>query len=329
MRQWTAVSLAALMVACQAEDTAPRQSFNDVFLALDSVPAPADSIGDPSSFGYIDDAVVLRDGGVVVVDGMNGLVRLLRAGAEVHRIGGLGDGPREFRCVRRAAYLGGDSILVLDQCRGRIVLLQARQDSLIWAHDALAAPWAEDLCVVGGRLYLAGTYDGRIIHRATLSGEVTASFGELEGMDPLSQALSGTGVLACSEERERLAFASLTLGIVRVFSADGQELRRDSIPGFVRTVYEVTGVRMRPTLPEQGYAHAVTAMTWMGDELLVQLTRGPRSDGVGRESRMWRADGTWVRKLPEWPRLLDMQADSSLLTVADDPYPRLLIYRVR
>jgi hypothetical protein len=331
MRLGLAVSAVALSLACAPEEpSSVPLPWIEAFAALDSIPPAVDSAGGVDTFGSIDAAVTLDEGGIVVVDGMNGLVRLLRDGAEIDASGGPGDGPREFRMIRHLAAFGGDSVLVLDQARHRLSILRADRDSLVWAGDTLIPIPAEDLCTLRGRLFFAGGYNSAILHEGSLDGQIVSSFGSPEGADFLSQALSSVGTLACSADADALAFVSETLGIVRVFSPDGRELRRDSIPGFVHTVYEVTGNAMRPTLPDEGYAHVVSSVQWLlGQDLLVQLSRGRRSEGVGQDVRLWLADGTWRSDLPQWPRVVAVLPDTALLTTVADPYPRLLNYRVR
>jgi len=329
MRPGFVLSVAVLSVGCVAEDAPAPLTWTEAFVALDPVPAPVDSAGDSSLFGSINAVVALGGDRLVVVDGMNRVVRLLRDGVEVHRTGGSGDGPNEFRMIRRAVSVGQDSVLILDESRARIAILRAGNDSLEWAGDTLIPFPAQDICALGGHLFLAGSYESLILHEASLEGEIKRSFGPPEGEDYLGQALSGVGNLACSSENSALAFASQTLGIVRIFTPDGREIRRDSIPGFVRTVYEVSGNVMRPALPEEGFAHTVAGMQWLGQDLLVQLSRGRRADGIGRETRLWRADGTWREDLPEWPWIVAVQSDTSLVAAVEDPYPRLLTFRVR
>jgi len=319
-----------LSFGCAPDQPVPEPlPWSGVFTSLSAVPPATDTIGEPGTFGSVDAAVTLRDGGLVVLDGMNRVVRLIRDGVEVHSLGGSGDGPREFRFIRKVARFGADSLLVLDEGRRRLAILRAGPDSLEWVGDTLLQAPAGDLCVIGRRLYLAGEHDSAILHETTLEGQVVTSFGRVEGDDALSQALSGVGVLACSSGTEALAFVSLTLGVARIFSTEGSETRRDSIPGFVRTVYEVSGNAMRPRLPSEGYAHAVSSVQWVGQDLLVQLSRGRRSEGAGQDARLWRADGTWAVELPPWPRVLAIPPDTSLIATVDDPYPRVVSYRIR
>lgn len=330
MRCCMALSAVVISLSCAPEEQpSVPPSWIEAFVAVDSLPSAVDSVGGVDTFGSIDAAVTLADGSIVVIDGMNGLVRLLRDGEEVDASGGPGDGPREFRMIRHLAAFGGDSILVLDQARHRLAILRAERDSLVWAGDTLIPIPAEDLCTLRGRLFFAGGYESAILHEGSLDGQILRSFGSPEGPDYLSQALSSVGVLACSAEADALAFVSETLGIVRIFSPDGQQLRRDSIPGFARTVYEVTGNAMRPTLPEEGYAHLVSSVQWLGQDLLIQLSRGRPSDGVGQDVRLWLADGTWRSDLLEWPRVVAVPPDTTLVVAVADPYPRLLAYRVR
>lgn len=330
MRRTSAVAALLSLVACAPEAPLPPPvSWVEVFAGLDSVPAAVDSAGSADSFGSVDAAVTLSDGGTVVIDGMNGLVRLLRDGVQIDASGGPGDGPKEFRMIRRAALGRGDSVIVLDQARHRLAVLRADRDSLAWAGDTVLPLPVADFCTIGGRLFFAAQGGAWILHEGTTDGQVLTSFGGPEGDDLLSQALSGVGTLACSADAQELAFVSMTLGIARIFSLDGRELRRDSIPGFVRTIYEVTGNAMRPKLPEQGYAHSVSSVQWLGRSLLVQLSRGPISVGAGQDTRLWLADGTWVSELPQWPRIVDVTHDTALVATIDDPYPRLMTYRIR
>ena len=225
--------------------------------------------------------------------------------------------------------MGADSLIVVDETRRRIVFLHVDGDSLTWMGDAALPFLARDLCTISDRLFVAGVHDSRILHEVTFEGEVANSFGGQEGPDPLSQALRSIGLIACSETLHALAFVAQMFGIVHVYSAEGDLMARDSVPDFVQTVYEVSGRSFRPTLPEEGYAHRVASVNWVGPDLLIQLSRGRRSDGVGREVRVRRSDGSWHVDLPEWPRILAVTEDTLMIGVVEDPYPRLLTFRVR
>ncbi len=301
----------------------------DSFTLMSTVPEAESWLGNEDSFGSVESIALLDNSEVVVADGMNNRLLLFSGGSEVDSFGRRGEGPAEFAMLRVVARGQADTIVALDVSRAKLVVLQARGTSLSQLSSAILSFPAEHLCMLGPRLFVLGFHDSSLVHEISLAGEVLNSFGSPEGADPIEMAISSTGRLACSPDNDRIALVSKMFGIIRIFEATGELIRRDSVPDFSRTIYNIGPGGMRPELPDIGYAHTVDAVHWFGGDLLVQLSRGPRQDGHTRESR-WLSDTDGWRAGPaDWPRILGYTTTGLVYASVDDPYPVIRIYRWR
>lgn len=138
--------LALLIVSCARSGDAPGVVVRDStgvtivesgFAAWDHEPPwrvsaePTLVIGDADNdednqLHEVAGVVRLRDGGVVVADGGSASSLFYDAGGRfLHRVGGRGSGPGEFRRISSLQRLEGDSLLVFDGALARVTMLDA------------------------------------------------------------------------------------------------------------------------------------------------------------------------------------------------------------
>ena len=315
-----------LLSACadEAVETTPEG-----FLAgLSLVSAPEGVVGDDDAFGSIAGLVLLGTGELVVSDGMNGRLKRYVGGSHVGSFGRLGEGPDEFTGLGAIARTRGDTLIAVDSRRGRLVVFESPEDSLIRLHDVDLPFPATGVCTAAGRVFVLGRHDGMLVHETTVNGGVLNSFGEVQGSDPFEIAFNSLAEIACSAEPDVIAVVSRVLDRVRIFSGSGASILEDSIPSFIAPSYERGPNFIRPMPPPLGYANVVAAAHWFGGDLLIQLRTNPGDEDGLLESRWLSNDGTWSDRLPRWPKILAHTADGLVYAAVEDPYPVVRIYRV-
>lgn len=299
------------------------------FEAMQAIPRAEFTIGSDETFGSIDGFALIPPDRLVVADGLDGTLSLYDQGQLEDQVGGLGEGPEEFRSLGSVAVVSSDSLLVLDQSRFKLTLFRVHSHSLERIRTLELPVSVRGFCMLGRRLFVLGSHGGYLLHEVTFDGKLLASFGAVEGSTPLETALHSIGKVACSGEAAAIAFAKSTIGELRIFSSDGTPVMADSIPRFSRTEYDVGGGSVRPTLPEAGYVDVVEAIHWFGDELIVQLARGTESADMVPENRWWSTHSGWLEDPPPWPRVVAHTSDGLVYVVAEDPFPVIRGYSVR
>lgn len=319
--------LTQILVGCA--DPGPDPGGEGLYAALLTVPPPVGVLGDQDAFGAVTSLAILAPGVVAVADQMNGRITLFVEGVSKSAFGRSGQGPGEFTRLATIAYLGGDTLLALDQGRRNLTILRELGDSLVW-HDTVALPFAPTaFCTLTGRIYALGRHEGAWIHQATSDGRLVSSFGEVEGEGALDVALNSDAIIGCSEEARAIAVVTRIPGAVKVFSEKGILLFEDSIPSFAHSAFAQTENSVRPLPPPLGYANMVQAVQWFGKDLLIQLRTSPGDDDGLLESR-WLTNGReWKPGLPRWPLLLAYTPDGTAYAAVEDPYPVVRVYPVQ
>ncbi len=319
--------LAQGLVSCAGPD--PGQGEDGPNSALLSVPQPVSVLGDQDAFGAVTSLALLGPGDVAVADHMNGRITLYIDGVSRSTFGRPGQGPGEFTRLGTLAYLGGDTLIALDQGRRNLTIFREIGDSLVW-HDTVDLPFAATaFCTLNGHIFALGRHEGAWIHQATSDGTVLHSFGEVSGEDALDVAFNSDAVIGCSEEAGAIAVVTRIPGDVKVFSEQGSMLFEDSIPSFAHPAFERSGNSMRPLPPPLGYVNMVRAVQWIGKDLLIQLRTSPGDDDGLLESRWLRNGRKWEPGLPRWPLLLAYTPDGMAYVAVEDPYPVVRVYPIR
>lgn len=299
------------------------------FLAgLLSVPVPEGVVGDDDAFGSIAGLVLLGAGELVVSDGMNGRLQRYVGDSYVGSFGRPGEGPDEFSGLGAITRTRGDTLIAVDSRRGRLVVFESPEDSLVRLHDINLPFSATGVCTSDGRVFVLGRYDGMLVHETTVNGGVLNSFGALQGSDPFEISFNSLAEIECSVELDAVPVVNRIYGRVMIFSRSGASILEDSIPSFAAPRFERLGNSLRPLPAPLGYIHGVEVVHWFGGDLLIQLKTGPGDEDGLLESRWLSAEGTWNDQLPRWPKILAHTADGLVYAAVEDPYPVVRIYRV-
>lgn len=195
---------------------------------------PVLSIGDdsegPSNFGRILDAAVSSSGHLFLLDGPSQEVRIFdSAGRFVQALGGVGDGPGEFRYANRIDLTSDGRLVVAS--RGLPELDVFSQTDSGWIPGtALRLPTApDDLCVgAGGELVIAGyrREENTVVHVIDKAPhDSVRSFAPGYQADHwLLQDQLGKGMVACLADPARIVFAYELLPVVRSFDLGSGDL---------------------------------------------------------------------------------------------------------
>jgi hypothetical protein len=331
-RQWVSITkirpLALVVALCACSGGSGETSQQEV--------APPDSIvkvgilGGSETFGSIHRVVPFADG-VLVLDRMNNRIHHFGLdGEESSRFGEGGQGPGEFQSPQAVAVSQDGAVYVLDSSNGRIAVLGIDSgEGLHWLGAIRLEYRAEDLCVLGSRLFLLSHQQGRMIHELSPSGEILQSFGEAVPENPVLKEFYAAGRLYCEPERRIIVHVPATFPQVQAFGADSEGLWRAELPEYHQTHYQfVAGGAIRVDLDDEGMAHSLRGVGILGrDTLLVQLTlsRG-RSAPRSLESYLVSlVQGKPIGTL-ELPPVAASERYTRLYSPVEVPFPVLEIY---
>ena len=184
------------------------------------------AIGDnregPTNFGRVRDVAVTPEGDVLVLDDDAQEVRVFdSAGRFVQRVGGLGDGPTEFRYANGIELFGDRRLIV--SSRGSRQFKLFRETETGWDLDRIAElPLvATDMCAMDtGRLFLTGfTEDENLLVHEFVGEGVVSSFVEgYQAHHWFLRYYMSKGLVGCLKEPVRVAFAFELLPTVRLFA---------------------------------------------------------------------------------------------------------------
>lgn len=184
------------------------------------------AIGDnregPTSFSRVRDVAVTPEGDVLVLDEGAQEVRVFDSdGRFVQRIGGIGDGPTEFRYANGIELLGDRRLIVSSRGFNRVKLF--RETETGWDLDRIAElpVAATDMCATdAGRLFLTGfTEDQNLLVHEFVDEGIVRSFAEGYQADHwFLRYYMSKGLIGCLKEPVRVAFAFELLPTVRLFT---------------------------------------------------------------------------------------------------------------
>jgi hypothetical protein len=324
----------ALAMACGPSPDASEADIAARIEALGEYPSArlsaAGTIGDSEAFGSID-AIQLISGRLAVLDAMNSRVSLYSAdGQLLSRFGRRGEGPGELSLAVDLAWTPAEELLVLDRGNQKVLALKSESDSLVLAREFnIRLSVGADMCLMGDRIFVLGNHEGNLVHEISPDGTLLQSFGARSDGDVFKAAHTVLGRIACSGTAQAIALVPLTLGELRIFSADGTSLVAESIPEYAEQVINTDGISVRLSMPDEGFSHITAAVNWLdANALLVQLNRVPEAPTSALEGRLFRLDGGWSSAEPTLPRVLE-QSEDTIYVMEADPYPVVRVYGVR
>lgn len=198
----------------------------------------APSTDTPAGFGRIWDALVAPSGDIVILDELAQEVRIFdSAGRIVQVVGGIGDGPDEFRFANGIEILGDGRLLVSTRTRGLKAFVATRDG---WTLDEVidVSTVSEDLCSVGNRVFLSawGHTENTVVHEVKMDSDgAPQSFGSgYEADHWLLQSQMADGLIGCLSGPARVVFAYELVPIVRSFDPNSQaNIWTSQIEGFI------------------------------------------------------------------------------------------------
>ena len=210
----------------QATSAAWRDARDKVAAARTTL-AIGDNREGPTNFGRVRDVAITPEGDVLVLDDDAQEVRVFdSAGRFVQRIGGLGDGPTEFRYANGIELFGDRRLIVSSRGFKRYKLF--RETETGWDLDRIAElpVVATDMCATdAGRLFITGFTEDQnqnlLVHEFVDEG-IVSSFAEGYQADHwFLRYYMSKGLVGCLKEPVRVAFAFELLPTVRLFTPGG------------------------------------------------------------------------------------------------------------
>ncbi len=318
----------------------------DLMLQAKIVISVGDDHAGPTLFGHIAHAQVSSDGDLFIFDDqLQRLGRFASDGSYIDVLGGLGDGPTEFRYATGFVLLRDGGVAILDRSRLRLFTHDGDQWQFL-RFARLPTPEARDACTSdGATLFVSGP-------GSESDDEQSSAYPNIHGVlvpDGTMQSLGmgyradaavlrwdlSSGPIACPSLHNTgvLAFAFSLIPVVRAYDRGSEELIWESeIADYLQL-----GIRQRPgkrggvgaTLYfGRDHDHTARIHQLPGGNILVQTlrysevtnTRVPRTYLVDGPSGM----GALISEtLPEIASFFD----HGYVALMEDPFPRAEIRR--
>ncbi len=301
----------------------------------------------PDVLGIVGDAAVDEEGNVYIQENTTDELLVFSAtGDLLHRTGGTGDGPEEFRGIRRFVRLP-DGRLVVAHDGGAAKVLELRDQGyryagLLLEDQTREIPAIIDMCAVGDRLFLHATNLGstdpdthRIIREVSADeGRVTASLAEgYRSEFERDRQRRSYGNIACGDGPPTLVWSLYYFPVVKGYRPDNTLLWTALVEEFEQPLIYQNNARsssVEPIGSSQEYLIGVHALR-SGFIVLQAAHRGRPVPDQGLASmpvlrlRTYLIDretgngGVVGDDLP-WIAWI---GDSSFITVPSDPYPKV------
>ncbi len=292
-----------------------------------------DNDGGAEMFAAIADVEVAPDGEIFVLDDQYQEVRIFDPrGGFVGKIGGIGDGPLEFRYANGIVLLPDGRLFV--SSRGPQAKVFIRLDGDSWVLDeVIELPiGVRGVCsTAAGRVFITGykSDDNTLVHELAPHGGIARSFAPGYRSDHwLLQMQMGDGSVGCVDGPDRVVFAHSAFPLVRAFEADtGTRLWSANIGAFdPLPVYEGVDERGRRYVRrgrERQWDVLGAVHSLPSGHLLLQTGH---ADLAGRATtvRSYLVDGETGRGAflgEALPRLVPVR--DGYVALFEDPYPRL------
>ena len=327
-----------------AEWAAARRALLDAEIVTTVGTAAGDG---PDVLGIVGDAAVDDFGNVYIQENTTDeLLVFTPAGDLLHRTGGTGDGPEEFRGIRRFVRLP-DGRLVVTHEGGAAKVLEPGTKGYRYAGPLLAdrtteRPVVHDMCAVGDRIFLhatnlgSGDLDAHHVIREVSAGEgrVTASFADgYRSEFERDRQRRSYGNIACGDGPVTLVWSLYYFPIVKGYRPDNTLLWTALIEDFDQGLIYQNHSRsssVHPVGSSQEYLIGVHALR-PGFAVLQAAHLGRPVPGEGLASmpilrfRTYLIDqetgnGSLVGDSLPWIAWI---GDSSFITVPSEPYPKV------
>ena len=301
----------------------------------------------PDVLGIVGDAAVDEDGNVYIQDNTSDeLLVFSPSGDLLHRTGGTGDGPEEFRGIRRFVRLP-DGRLVVAHGGGAAKVLELgaggyRYTGLLLEDQTSEIPAIIDMCAAGDRIFIHATNLGsadsnthRVIREVSADeGRVTALVADgYQSEFERDRQRRSYGNIACGAGPPTLVWTLYYFPIVKGYRPDNTLLWTALIEDFEQGLIYQNNARsssVHPIGSSQEYLIGVHALR-PGFVVLQAVHQGNPPPGEGLASmpvlrmRTYLLDqetgngGVVSDELP-WIAWI---GDSSFITVPSDPYPKV------
>ena len=292
--------------------------------------------GDPRrAFGLVADVATDDAGRLFVLDAlMNRVAMFTREGRPLGTLGEAGRGPGELALPAAMAVDPAGRVYVLDRLTSRISVFEV--EGARPAGTLRIDFGGEDLCLLGGRLYVLGERGGRLIHELDpATGAVVRSFApDPAARNPLLRSTRSSGYLGCGGDGEIL-FLPLLLPEVRRYSASTGRLAATlPLPGYRAVRVEDRGDEVVFRAPSGGRHHMASSLAPLGGgRWLVQIgfaRQGSRSQHEIESIRSYLlpARGPLREIGGELPRVVAIRSDTAF-SAATSPYPNVGIFHLR
>lgn len=301
----------------------------------------------PDVLGIVGDAAVDEDGNVYIQENTTDELLVFSASGDLlHRTGGTGDGPEEFRGIRRFVRLPEGRLVVAHDGGAAKVLEPGDQGyryaGLLLEDQTREIPAIIDMCALGDRLFLHATNLGsadrdthRIVREVSADERrFTAAFADgYRSEFEWDRQRRSNGTIACADGPATLVWGSYYFPIVKAYRPDNTLLWTALIEEFEQSLIYQNNARSRSVAPigsSQEYLTGVHALR-PGFIVLQAAHRGRPVPDQGLSSmptlrlRTYLIDqetgngGVVGDDLP-WIAWI---GDSSFITVSSYPYPKV------
>ena len=295
--------------------------------------SPTLSIGvldDPAAetFGRIEDIAVDDEDRIYVLDYLTREIRVFTSGGRhLQTVGREGGGPGEFQAPLALTVGPGAALHVADGA-GRITIYRLA-DTLEYAGSFRTGFSARDLCAAEGYLFVAGYFEGHVIHKFQIAGdtgELVASFGESTAQPPLPTDYS-MPQLACIPDPMMLVVTGGFYPTLKSYSTSGQLIWSSELPDFRQMSITVEGEAWVFGFPDgPRWNHSIQRVVpFPHSRLAVQLLiRRPRGEVSEIETRVVSAEGTELYR-QRLPFEFVVARSPLVYGKTTDPYPQVIV----
>lgn len=320
-----------------AEWTAARRGLLDAEVVTSIGTLTGDG---PDVLGVVGDAEVDEEGNVYIQDNTTEELLVFNSSGDfLHRVGGKGDGPDEFRGIRRFIRLL-DGRLVVGHEGGPVKVLKLGAEGYEYS-GPLLPDWTtepvavRDLCSVGDQVFIHSTNLGegaRVIREVSPEeGRVVASFADgYRSEFARDRQMRSNGSIACGEAPVTLVWGLRYFPIVKAYRPDNTLLWTSLIEDFVQgPVYQNEAAT--PTVHPRGSpTEYIAAVHAIPSGFVVVQTQHYEIPAPGEDwQATWRrtylidqdtGNGGLVSESLPWIAWI---GDESFITVPADPYPKV------
>ena len=294
----------------------------------------------PDILGIVGDAAVDEEGNIYIQENtLDELLVYTASGDLLHRVGGSGEGPEEFRGIRRFDRLP-DGRLVVAHGGGPVKVMELVADRYEFTgpltDPATEPPAVVDMCALGDRVFMHATNLGggeHVVHEAAAEGGgLLASFAEGYRSDFVRDRVARSrGRIACGETPPTVVWGLYYFPIVEAYRPDNTRLWAALIEDFVQgPVYQNDAAT--PTVAPYGrpteFITGVHALP--PDFVILQTLYHERRPAPGKASERTRrrtylvdretGNGGLVSDGLPWIAWI---GDSSFVTVPSEPFPKV------